>query len=104
MKQKLRKILALLVLSVSVLGLTACGSAKDSETIEYDSAYLQSVSDFLIGSWNGLSKADLDTYATMDEEDAPVYAGLLWTSVYRWKHLPPLLQVTKVLWKSWVLM
>ncbi len=33
MKQKLRKILALLVLSVSVLGLTACGStAKDSET------------------------------------------------------------------------
>ena len=48
MKQKLRKILALLVLSVSVLGLTACGSAKDSETIEYDSAYLQSVSDFLI--------------------------------------------------------
>ena len=70
MKQKLRKILALLVLSVSVLGLTACGSAKDSETIEYDSAYLQSVSDFLIGSWNGLSEADLDTYATMDEEDA----------------------------------
>ena len=70
MKQKLRKILALLVLSVSVLGLTACGSANDSETIEYDSAYLQSVSDFLIGSWNGLSEADLDTYATMDEEDA----------------------------------
>ena len=69
MKQKLRKILALLVLSVSVLGLTACGSANDSETIEYDSAYLQSVSDFLIGSWNGLSEADLDTYATMDEED-----------------------------------
>ena len=34
MKQKLRKILALLVLSVSVLGLTACGSANDSETIE----------------------------------------------------------------------
>ena len=70
MKQKLRKILALLVLSVSVLGLTACGSANDSETIEYDSAYLQSVSDFLIGSWNGLSEADLDTYATMDAEDA----------------------------------
>ena len=103
MKQKLRKILALLVLSVSVLGLTACGSAKDSETIEYDSAYLQSVSDFLIGSWNGLSEADLDTYATMDEEDAQ---SMLDSYDFRLplKHLPPLLQVTKVLWKSWVLM
>lgn len=70
MKQKLRKILALLAVSVSVLGLTACGSAKEDTTVEYDSAYLQSVSDFLISSWNGLSEADIDTYATMDEEDA----------------------------------
>ena len=70
MKQKLRKILALLAVSVMALSLTACGSTKDAETVEYDSAYLQSVADFLIGSWNGLSEADLDTYATMDAEDA----------------------------------
>lgn len=70
MKQKLRKILALLAVSVMALGLTACGSTKDTETIEYDSAYLQSVADFLVGSWNGLSEADLDTYATLDAEDA----------------------------------
>ena len=70
MKQKLRKILALLAVSVMALGLTACGSTKDTETVEYDSAYLQSVADFLVGSWNGLSEADLDTYATLDSEDA----------------------------------
>ena len=80
MKQKLRKILALLVLSVSVLGLTACGSANDSETIEYDSAYLQSVSDFLIGSWNGLSEADLDAQSMLDSYGLPFTAEAFTTA------------------------
>ena len=69
MKQKLKKILALLAVSVMALGLTACGSTKDSEAIEYDSAYLQSVADFLINTWNGLPETEIDAYATMDEED-----------------------------------
>lgn len=71
MKQNLRKILAVLVLAVSVLGLTACGSAASADAgLDYDEAYLQSVADFLINNWAGMAEADIAEYATMDEEDA----------------------------------
>lgn len=71
MKQNLRKILAVLILAVSVLGLTACGSTADSEDgITYDAAYLNSVADFLINNWAGMAEADIEEYANMDSEDA----------------------------------
>lgn len=71
MKQNMRKILAVLTLSASVLGLTACGSASSTESeITYDEAYLHSVADFLIQNWDGMEAEDIATYATMDEEDA----------------------------------
>lgn len=71
MKQNLRKILAVLVLAVSVLGLTACGSAASTDTeVSYDEAYLHSVADFLINNWVGMAEADIAEYANMDAEDA----------------------------------
>lgn len=71
MKQNLRKILAVLVLTVSVLGLTACGSVNSAdEGITYDEAYLHSVADFLISNWDGMTDADIAEYAAMDAEDA----------------------------------
>lgn len=71
MKQNMRKILAVLTLSASVLGLTACGSSESAGTgITYDEAYLHSVADFLIQNWDGMEAEDIATYATMDEEDA----------------------------------
>lgn len=71
MKQNLRKILAVLVLAVSVLGLTACGSAASADAgIDYDETYLRSVADFLINNWAGMEEADIAEYAAMDAEDA----------------------------------
>lgn len=76
MKQNLRKILAMLVLSVFVLGLTACGSTSSTDnSIEYDAQYLNSVADFLIENWNGMGEADIAEYASMDAEDAEQLIG-----------------------------
>ncbi len=69
MRQNYRKTLAAMVLGVSVLGLTACGSTTTDE-ITYDQSYLQSVADFLVANWDGMTDEQIDTYATMDTEDA----------------------------------
>ncbi len=71
MKQNIRKVLALAVLAFSMMGLTACGNtAAQEETVSYDKAYLQSVADFLIANWSGMSEEEIAQYASMDEEDA----------------------------------
>lgn len=71
MRQNYKKTLAAMVLGVSVLGLTACGSSvAETEEITYDQSYLQSVADFLVANWDGMSDEQIDTYATMDAEDA----------------------------------
>lgn len=76
MKQNLKKILAMLVLSVFVLGLTACGSTASTDSdIEYDVQYLNSVADFLIENWNGMDEATIAEYASMDTEDAEQVIG-----------------------------
>ncbi len=68
MKQRLTKVLAVLALTVSVLGLTACGSAASAENgISYDENYLHSVADFLIANWEGMPAEDIAGYATMDD-------------------------------------
>ncbi len=70
MKQTIRKILAALVLAVSVLGLTACGSAASADQqMEYDQAQLQSVTDYLITLWQSMPEEGLRQYAQMDKED-----------------------------------
>lgn len=83
MKQNLRKVLAMLVLSTSVMGLTACGAADAEAAITYDEAYLHSVADFLITNWDGLDEATLTGYASMDAEEAEEvieYNGLPFTA------------------------
>ncbi len=83
MKQNLRKVLAMLVLSTSVMGLTACGAADTEAGITYDEAYLQSVADFLITNWDGMDEATLAGYASMDAEEAEEvieYSGLPFTA------------------------
>ena len=71
MRQNYKKTLAAMVLGVSVLGLTACGStATAADEITYDQSYLQSVADFLVTNWDGMTDEQIDTYATMDAEDA----------------------------------
>lgn len=69
MRQNLRKILAMLVLTVSVLGLTACGSSASEDTISYDETQLQSVSEALIEVWNVMTVEDIDEIIALDEED-----------------------------------
>ena len=70
MKQNIRKILAALVLAVSVLGLTACGNAAASqETVTYDTAQLQSVADYLISLWTNMPAEEIGQYASMDKDD-----------------------------------
>ena len=56
MRQNYKKTLAAMVLGVSVLGLTACGStATVADEITYDQSYLQSVADFLVANWDGMT-------------------------------------------------
>lgn len=69
MKQKIRTILAVLVLSVSVLGLTACGNVSEETEITYDENYLHSVADFLIANFADMPEEDIARYAVMDAED-----------------------------------
>ncbi|MBS6396583.1 MAG: OadG family protein [Clostridiales bacterium] len=76
MKQNLRKVLAVSVLTASVLGLTACGNTAAAEPeVTYDEAYLHSVADFLIQNWAGMPMEDIANYAVMDAEDAETMIG-----------------------------
>lgn len=70
MRQNFRKILTMLTVSAAALGLTACGSTATTDEISYDESYLESVADFLIGNWDGMSDEQIAQYAEMDAEDA----------------------------------
>ncbi len=67
MKQSLRKILATLVLAVSVFSLTACGST--TETITYDEAQLRTVADALIQVWDAMSEEEIEEFVSLYEDD-----------------------------------
>ncbi len=70
MKQNIRKILAVLVLAMSVMGLTACGNTASTEPeINFDVKYLHSVADFLITNWDEMPAEEIAQYASMDAED-----------------------------------
>ena len=71
MKQNIKKVLAALVLAVSVLGLTACGNTASVEQQDmYDEEQLQSVADYLITLWTSMPEEEIAQYASMDKEDA----------------------------------
>ncbi len=72
MKQNIKKVLAALVLAVSVLGLTACGSstASTEQQNSYDESQLQSVADYLVTLWTEMPAEELSEYASMEKEDA----------------------------------
>lgn len=71
MKQNIKKVLAALVLAVSVLGLTACGNTAAVEQQDmYDREQLQSVADYLITLWTSMPEEEISQYASMDKEDA----------------------------------
>ena len=71
MKQNIKKVLAALVLAVSVLGLTACGNTASVEQQDmYDEEQLQSVADYLITRWSSMPEEEIAQYASMDKEDA----------------------------------
>lgn len=70
MRQNLRKILAMLVMTVTVVGLSACGSTAASEAeIPYEETHLQMISDALIEVWNNMDIENMQELIAMDEED-----------------------------------
>lgn len=70
MKQNIRKILAALVLAVSVLGLTACGNAAAADQqVTYDQQQLETVANYLITLLTEMPAEELDQYASMDKEE-----------------------------------
>ncbi len=69
MRQNIRKILAVLVFAVSMLGLTACGStAATSMELPFDEEYLQTVTAALVEDWNGSTPEELTQIAEADTE------------------------------------
>lgn len=69
MRQNIRKILAVLVLTLSVLGLCACGSSTAVQTeLPFDEEYLQSVATALVQEWNAISVEELQQIAEADTE------------------------------------
>lgn len=69
MRQNFRKILAALILCISVLSLTACGSSSTVNTVSYDEEQLQSVATALVQVWSAMSEEDIESFLAVDTED-----------------------------------
>lgn len=69
MRQNLRKILAVLVLAVSVLGLTACGGTPEEDTVSFDATQLQTISESLVQVWDAMTVEEMDEIIALDKED-----------------------------------
>jgi sodium pump decarboxylase gamma subunit len=69
MRQNFRKILAVLTLCISVVGLTACGSSSTADTVSYDEDQLQSVASALVQVWDAMSEDDIESFLAVDTED-----------------------------------
>lgn len=68
MKKNMKKLASLLFMAMLVLGLTACGSDEPDETV-VESAYAESVSEFLVANITGMSVEEMQYYLDMDAED-----------------------------------
>lgn len=71
MKKNMKKLASLLFMAMLVLGLTACGSDEPDETV-VESAYAESVSEFLVANITGMSVEEMQYYLDMDAEDLQV--------------------------------
>ena len=69
MKQNIRKILAALVLAVSVLGLTACGNAAAAETeIPVEEELIKAVTQAMVNNWETAQEGELQGIANEDSD------------------------------------
>ncbi len=75
MKRFKNKIFTALVLAAAMLCMTACGKTTEEDAIVYDEAYLDSIADFLIANWAGLSQEDIAAFAEMDADEAEAVIG-----------------------------
>ncbi len=75
MKRFKNKIFTALVLAAAMLSMTACGKTTEEDAIVYDEAYLDSIADFLIANWAGLSQEDIAAFAEMDADEAEAVIG-----------------------------
>lgn len=75
MKRFKNKIFTALVLAAAMLCMTACGKTTAEDAIVYDEAYLDSIADFLIANWSGLSQEDITAFAEMDADEAEAVIG-----------------------------
>lgn len=68
MKKNMKKLASLLFMAMLVLGLTACGSKEPEKTV-VESAYAESVSEFLVANITGMTAEQMQYYVDMDAED-----------------------------------
>ena len=69
MRQNIKRIFAVLMLTLLVLGLSACGSTTAVQTeLPFDEAYLQSVASALVEEWNVTPAEELQKIAEADTE------------------------------------
>lgn len=70
MKHYKTKIFTVLVLAMTVAGVTACGQNASQNAVTYNEAYLDSVADFLIANWAGMSESEIASISELDADDA----------------------------------
>ena len=69
MKKNMRKLASLLFMVMLVLGLTACGSTDEPAETVVESAYAESLSEFLVANITGMSAEEMQYYIDLDVED-----------------------------------
>lgn len=72
MKKNMKKLASLLFMAMLVLGLTACGSSNEPVETVVDSAYAETVSEFLVANITGMSAEEMQYYLDLDAEDLQV--------------------------------
>ena len=70
MKHYKTKIFTVLVLAMTVAGVTACGQNASQDAVTYNEAHLDSVADFLIANWAGMSESEIASISELDADDA----------------------------------
>lgn len=55
---------------MTVAGVTACGQNASQNAVTYNEAYLDSVADFLIANWAGMSESEIASISELDADDA----------------------------------
>ena len=69
MKKNMKKLASILFMVMLVLGLTACGSTGEPAETVVESAYAESLSEFIVANLTGMSAEEMQYYIDMDAED-----------------------------------